>query len=116
MLRLEQVRQQRKNRPDYAAHDSISYVEFLHSFLQVETQARRKRYLKARLRLAHFPAVKRLEDFDWAFQPSLQRAGRSGRGYRDGGRTGRPCRYQRDQALCIANPWRDKGVEKAFSQ
>ena len=83
MIPLEQVRQQLEalglmdaaavldNRLDSASHDGISYVEFLQGLLGVETQARRERYLKARLRLAHFPAVKRLEDFDWAFQPSI---------------------------------------------
>jgi DNA replication protein DnaC len=83
MMPLEQVRQQLEtlglldaaavleNRLDRASHDGISYVEFLQDLLRVETQARRERYLKARLRLAHFPAVKRLEDFDWAFQPSI---------------------------------------------
>lgn len=83
MRALEQVRQQLEtlglmdaatvleNRLDSASHDAVSYVEFLQGLLGVETQARRERYLKARLRLAHFPVVKRLDDFDWAFQPSM---------------------------------------------
>lgn len=83
MFPLEQVHQQREmlglldagavleNRLDQASHENLSYVEFLHGLLQVELQARRERYLKARLRLAHFPAIKRLEDFDWTFQPSI---------------------------------------------
>jgi len=83
MMPLAQVRQQLEtlglmdaaavleNRIDSARHDGVSYVDFLRDLLAVESQARRERYLKARLRLAHFPAVKRLEDFDWTFQPSI---------------------------------------------
>lgn len=83
MTPIEQVRQSLEtlglmdaaavlaNRLDHATHEGLSPLEFLQSLLQVETQARRERYLKARLRLAHFPVVKRLEDFDWAFQPSI---------------------------------------------
>jgi len=58
-------------RLDQAAHRQLSYAEFLADLLAVEATARRERYLKARTRLAHFPFHKTLEEFDFAFQPSI---------------------------------------------
>lgn len=48
-----------------------AYAEFLQELLTCEVQARRDRYLKTRMRLAHLPAVKTLEQFDFSFQPSI---------------------------------------------
>lgn len=58
-------------RLDQAAHRQLSYAEFLADLLAVEVAARRERYFKARTRLAHFPFHKTLEEFDFAFQPSI---------------------------------------------
>jgi len=58
-------------RLDQAAHRQLSYAEFLADLLAVEVAARRERYFKARSRLAHFPFHKTLEEFDFAFQPSI---------------------------------------------
>jgi DNA replication protein DnaC len=55
--------QQSKNEP--------SYADFLDELLKCEVEARRTRYLRARLQLAHFPFVKTFEQFDFGFQPSL---------------------------------------------
>jgi len=44
---------------------------FLDELLNCEVEARRTRYLRARLQLAHFPFVKTFEQFDFNFQPSL---------------------------------------------
>jgi DNA replication protein DnaC len=39
--------------------------------LTTEVEARRQRYLKTRLQLAHLPYVKTFEQFDFSFQPSI---------------------------------------------
>jgi DNA replication protein DnaC len=39
--------------------------------LNTEADARRQRYLKTRLQLAHLPYVKTFEQFDFSFQPSI---------------------------------------------
>ena len=39
--------------------------------LTCEVEARRTRYLRARLQLAHLPFVKTFEQFDFSFQPSI---------------------------------------------
>jgi len=56
---------------DSAAKAKLPYADFLADLLARELTVRRERYLKARTRLAHLPFQKRLEDFDFSYQPSL---------------------------------------------
>jgi DNA replication protein DnaC len=56
---------------DAASRDDKSHLEFLAEVLAEEATATRQRRLNARLRFAHFPARRTLEDFDFSFQPSL---------------------------------------------
>src|SRR5262245_51385145 len=48
-----------------------SYADFLTELLGCEVDARRSRYLRARLQLAHLPFVKTFDQFDFGFQPSI---------------------------------------------
>jgi DNA replication protein DnaC len=54
-----------------AAKKEPSYGDFLLEVMNTEADARRQRYLKARLQLAHLPYVKTFEQFDFSFQPSI---------------------------------------------
>jgi DNA replication protein DnaC len=56
---------------DNAAKAKPSYSDFLTELLVAEQVVRRERYLVARTRLAHLPYHKRLQDFDFSYQPSL---------------------------------------------
>jgi DNA replication protein DnaC len=56
---------------EQAAKKEPSYAEFLDELLGCEIDARRTRYLRARLQLAHLPYVKTFEHFDFGFQPSI---------------------------------------------
>ena len=47
------------------------HLEFLANVLSAEVDATRARRLSARLRFAHFPFRKTLEEFDFDFQPSI---------------------------------------------
>jgi DNA replication protein DnaC len=58
-------------RLERAAKEEPAYGEFLGELLDCEVGARRERYLRTRMRLAHLPAVKTLEQFDFRFQPSI---------------------------------------------
>ena len=60
-----------ESRLEQAARDEQAYGDFLAELLECEVGARRERYLRTRMRLAHFPAMKTLEQFDFAFQPSI---------------------------------------------
>lgn len=54
-----------------AAGAQWSYTEFLGKLLEEEMAARQERRLTAKQRLAHFPWVKTLDQFDFEFQPGL---------------------------------------------
>ena len=54
-----------------ASKKEPSYADFLLEVMNTEADARRQRYLKARLQLAHLPYVKTFEQFDFGFQPSI---------------------------------------------
>lgn len=56
---------------EQAAKQEPSYADFLSDLLGCEVEARRTRYLRARLQLAHLPYLKTFEQFDLSFQPSI---------------------------------------------
>jgi DNA replication protein DnaC len=56
---------------EQAAKKEPTYAEFLEEVFSCEVDARRTRYLRARLQLAHLPFVKTFDQFDFAFQPSI---------------------------------------------
>jgi DNA replication protein DnaC len=56
---------------EQASKKEPSYADFLLETLGTEVDARRQRYLKTRLQLAHLPYVKTFEQFDFSFQPSI---------------------------------------------
>lgn len=56
---------------EQAAKSEPSYGDFLLEVLTTESDARRQRYLKTRLQLAHLPYLKTFDQFDFGFQPSI---------------------------------------------
>ena len=56
-----------------AGKEEPSYAQFLGDLLEAEITARQDRILSTRLRVAHLPYQKTLEEFDFAFQPSIDR-------------------------------------------
>ena len=56
---------------EQASKKEPSYADFLAELLGCEVDARRSRYLRARLQLAHLPFLKTFEQFDFSFQPSI---------------------------------------------
>src|SRR5580693_115161 len=54
-----------------AAKQEPAYADFLLEVMSTEADARRQRYLKTRLQLAHLPYMKTFDQFDFAFQPSI---------------------------------------------
>src|ERR1700758_513200 len=70
-LGLKAVEARLENLLEEAAKKEPSYADFLQDLLSCEVEARRTRYLRARLQLAHFPFVKTFEQFDFSFQPSI---------------------------------------------
>jgi DNA replication protein DnaC len=58
---------------EQAAQRDLDYREFLARALETEWQGRYQRGIETRLRQSRFPWVKTLEQFDFDFQPSLDR-------------------------------------------
>jgi DNA replication protein DnaC len=58
---------------EQAAQHQLDYKSFLSQALETEWQGRYQRGIEARLRQARFPWLKTLEQFDFDFQPSLDR-------------------------------------------
>ena len=70
-LGLKQAVEILDNTLDVAANKQLTYPEMLEQLLGAEVAARRERYLSTRTKMAHFPFQKTLEQFDFAFQPSI---------------------------------------------
>lgn len=72
-LKLKRVAELLDPIAEQATKESLSYVEFLDRLLGAESESRAERRLLAKTRLAHFPFHKTLADFDFTFQPSIDR-------------------------------------------
>ena len=70
-LGLKQAVEVLDNTLDAAANQQLPYPEMLAQLLGAEVAARRERYLTTRTKLAHLPFQRTLEQFDFAFQPSI---------------------------------------------
>src|ERR1700682_4260634 len=58
-----------------AAAESWSYSHFLGYLLEGELSERHRRTVELNLQFARFPYLKRLDEFDWAAQPGIERRG-----------------------------------------
>jgi DNA replication protein DnaC len=72
-LKLDHLEAQLDAVCEQGASQQLDYKHFLAQALDVEWQGRSRRGTEARLRLARFPWLKTLEQFDFDFQPSLDR-------------------------------------------
>jgi len=54
-----------------AKSNDYSYLDFLDELLQYEIANRRRNRIKRNQRLAHFPSIKTIEEFDFRFQTSI---------------------------------------------
>ena len=72
-LKLAQAQAALDRLAEEASKGSWSYVEFLGKLLDEEMAARQERRMSLRQRLAHFPWAKALDQFDFSFQPGLDR-------------------------------------------
>lgn len=56
-----------------AARESLSHLEVVHQLVAEQAQQRRERSINRRIREANFKEHKTLADFDWDFNPSIDR-------------------------------------------
>ena len=60
-------------RIDYANKNHLSYQQFLELLFEDEESNRRDNSYKKRYSKAKFPAYKTIEEFDYSFQPSIDK-------------------------------------------
>jgi DNA replication protein DnaC len=73
-LRLSGLAQSLDVRLQEAAGHQLSHLEFLELILQDELLVRQQRQIDRRVKSADFRELKPLDDFDFAFNPSIKRA------------------------------------------
>jgi DNA replication protein DnaC len=72
-LRLSHINQHLPPLLERAVAEEWSYQEFLTSLLEAEVFSREQQAIEQRIRIAHLPARKTLEQFDFSFQTSVKR-------------------------------------------
>lgn len=72
-LKMEHLLTQLDGVCEQAAKGDLDYQGFLTHALEAEWRGRQQRGIESRLRLARFPWIKTLDQFDFEFQPSLDR-------------------------------------------
>jgi len=72
-LRLPAMIQMLDSHVKQAASSSMSYLDFLSGLVSEEVRFKEQRAVQSRIKSARFPVLKSLDDFDYAFQPSINR-------------------------------------------
>jgi len=72
-LRLPAMAEMLDSYAKQAASSSMSYVDFLGGLVSEEVSRKEQRGVQNRIKSARFPVLKSLDDFDYAFQPSIDR-------------------------------------------
>jgi len=72
-LKLDTAAEQLSQELDLATREKLSATQVLERLLELEVEATQARRLRGRLRWAHYPVHKTLSDFDFDFQPHLDR-------------------------------------------
>ncbi len=70
-LRLGRIGEQLDALLSTAARGEPTYLDFLDALLREEVGAKQRKRVAMGIQIAHFPAVKTLDDFDFKFQPSV---------------------------------------------
>lgn len=73
-LRLSGVLQTLDLRTKEAVDESLGHAEFLFRLCSDEVERREAKQLEQRLRRASFESSRRLEDFDWSFNPQIPKS------------------------------------------
>lgn len=72
-LRLRRMAEVLSGVCERASRDDLSYVDFLDQLLEEEQRARYERNVEIKTRLAGLPYHKTMAQFDWSFQPSVDK-------------------------------------------
>lgn len=70
-LRLGHVAERIDTLLSEAAKKDVTYLDFLDGLLGEEIASKQRKRISMHVKIAHFPTVKTLDDFDFKFQPSV---------------------------------------------
>lgn len=73
-LKLERIADHYPHLAQEAVREDLSFADFLERLLQHETGCRQTRTRELLTRMACFPAIKTLEDYDFGFSPGIPKA------------------------------------------
>lgn len=73
-LRLGHVAERIDSLLSDAAKKDSTYLDFLDELLNEEVASKHRKRISMHLKIAHFPTVKTLEEFDFKFQPSVDQS------------------------------------------
>src|SRR5437867_6971321 len=71
MLSLHRIREIYAQEAENAANTKLSYQEYLHRLVEQQVLSKIERSINAKMQRSCFPQVKRLEEFDFTFQPKI---------------------------------------------
>lgn len=72
-VRLSGMTQKLNIRIQEATANELSYLDFLNNLIEDELTVRKDRLLNRRLKQAQFPYLKTMDEFDFAFNPSINK-------------------------------------------
>jgi len=72
-LRLPAMAEMLDSYAKQAVSNNMSYVDFLSGLISEELKSKERKGVESRIRSARFPVLKSLSDFDYGFQPSVNR-------------------------------------------
>lgn len=71
MLALHRIREIYRQEAENAANTNLSYQDYLHRLVEQQVLLKIERSINAKTQRALFPQLKRLEEFDFSFQPKI---------------------------------------------
>lgn len=71
MLSLNQIKDIYRKESENAAKAKLPYQDYLNRLLEAEVMSKIDRSINRRIQIAGFPQIKRLEEFDFSYQPQL---------------------------------------------
>jgi len=72
-LRLPAMAEMLDSYTKQAVSSNMSYMDFLNGLVSEEVTYKERKSIQNRIKSARFPVLKSLDDFDYAFQPSMDR-------------------------------------------
>lgn len=71
VLSLHRIHETYKQEAENAAKAKIGYQDYLQRLLEIEVLSKVERSINRKMQIAGFPQIKRLEEFDFTYQPKI---------------------------------------------